>query len=621
VVRDATTHVAEPPTGELVLGRYRLVRRLGAGGMGVVWLGHDERLDRAVAVKRVAAEAVPGDRAARRAEKEALAAARLGHPAIVALYEAGREEGGYVLVSELVRGLTLARLLRDGRLSDFDVLRIGATLCDALAHAHARGVVHRDVKPSNVICPDRPEDGTPAKLTDFGIAHLVGDGDPLTRTGDVVGTLAYMAPEQARGERVTAAVDVYALGVVLVEALTGVNPVRGAGAADTVANLGRRLPPLRRARRDLPRELCAAIDAAVALAPDDRLAPEDLRDALRRALPEVRDVPGPVGPSALETATRVWTGGRTAVARPWRRRGEEPLGRGAEPEPRDARSAGLAARTRRLPSRLVAAAGAGGLLAAAAAQLPEEVAPRADWAALPAEPVVLAAAVAAGAFVLPRLAWLVAGAAVLVWAALAAPGVALVLLAVLAPVPLLLGRRAAAAWSLPAAAPLLGLAGLGIAFPALAGQARRARTRAALGALGAWWLLLAEPLLGDRLLLGRLPGAMRLPAWDESAGQALEEAVGPLLGSGAVAIALAWALAAAVLPAVVRGRSAAVDLVGAAVWAALLAGATGALAQASGAGSARGLAAGAVVGALLAVGARALTAGRGAEDPVEERAR
>ena len=114
-----------------------------------------------------------------------------------------------------------------------------------------------------MICPEVPGDGgTAAKLTDFGIARLADD-DAVTRTGDVVGTLAYMAPEQARGERVTAAADTYALGLVVYEALSGINPIRGAGAAETVARIGERIPPLRRARRDLPGDVCAAIDAAV----------------------------------------------------------------------------------------------------------------------------------------------------------------------------------------------------------------------------------------------------------------------------------------------------------------------------------------------------------------------
>ena len=137
--------------GELVLDRYRLVRRIGAGGMGVVYLARDEHLERDVAVKRIAIEL---DREAR-GEREALAAARLSHPGIVALYESGRDEDAVYLVSELVR-----RAHAGGAASATASCPIatscciGMTLCDALEHAHARGVVHRDVKPSNVICPD-----------------------------------------------------------------------------------------------------------------------------------------------------------------------------------------------------------------------------------------------------------------------------------------------------------------------------------------------------------------------------------------------------------------------------------------------------------------------------------
>jgi len=222
----ARTRAAAAEAG-LVLERYRLVRRLGTGGFGTVWLAHDERLDRAVAVKRIPLE---GD-TAERAQREARAAARLAHPGIVALYEAGTDDDACYLVSELVRGETLGTLLAEGELSDRDVARIGVALCEALAHAHARGVIHRDVKPGNVMVCARPEEaGAPVKLTDFGIARIVG-GEALTRTGDVVGTLAYMAPEQAEGRRVTPAVDVYALGLVLYEAFTGCNPVRGASSA------------------------------------------------------------------------------------------------------------------------------------------------------------------------------------------------------------------------------------------------------------------------------------------------------------------------------------------------------------------------------------------------------
>src|SRR3954462_7032911 len=251
----------------LVLERYRLGGRPGSGGFGTVWLAHDERLDRPVAVKRVpTADAEQAERARR----EALVAARLSHPGIVALYEAGAGESACYLVSELVRGETLGVLEAEGALSDRDVVEIGLALCDALAHAHARGVVHRDVKPGNVIVPESPEDGgAAAKLTDFGIARVVGD-DALTRTGDVLGTLAYMAPEQAEGRGASPASDLYALGLVLYEALAGVNPVRGATPAETARRIGDPVPPLARLRRDLPRPLCAALDAAIEVDPRER---------------------------------------------------------------------------------------------------------------------------------------------------------------------------------------------------------------------------------------------------------------------------------------------------------------------------------------------------------------
>src|SRR5215208_5442023 len=141
-----------PPAPPLVLGRYRLGARLGSGGFGTVYAAVDERLDRDVAVKVIPA----GAPAPERASREALAAARLDHPGIVALYDAGEDGEARYLVSELVRGRTLDTLAAAGDLSDRDVLRVGLALAVALAHAHGRGVIHRDVKPQNVIVPDRP---------------------------------------------------------------------------------------------------------------------------------------------------------------------------------------------------------------------------------------------------------------------------------------------------------------------------------------------------------------------------------------------------------------------------------------------------------------------------------
>jgi eukaryotic-like serine/threonine-protein kinase len=255
--------------GETVLGRFTLVARLGAGGFGTVYSAWDERLQRRVAVKVIEAR---GD-AGRRVLREAQAAARLNHRGIVTLYEMGEDGRRAYLVSELAAGETLDALAGAGRISDRAVARIGAELCDALAHAHDNGVVHRDIKPQNVVVrpADRPlPAGAPrAKLMDFGIAHL-HDGAKLTRTGEVVGTIAYMAPEQAEGEPATPAVDAYALALTLYECWTGGNPVSRATPAATARAIGEPVPPLATARRDLPPGLCEVVDACLEGDPEER---------------------------------------------------------------------------------------------------------------------------------------------------------------------------------------------------------------------------------------------------------------------------------------------------------------------------------------------------------------
>jgi len=239
---DATEELqATTSEANLAMGRYRLGARLGTGGFGTVFAARDERLGRPVAVK-----VIPADGAApERAQREARAVARLDHDAIVALFDAGEEDGCRYLVSELVEGRTLAQLEAAGELSDRDVLRVGLALTDALAHAHERGVIHRDVKPQNVIVPDDPSSRRgAAKLTDFGVAHLAGE-DALTRTGDVVGTLAYMAPEQAAGRAVDEHADLYALGLVLYRALAGRLPFTAKSAGGWIqARLNQKPLPL-----------------------------------------------------------------------------------------------------------------------------------------------------------------------------------------------------------------------------------------------------------------------------------------------------------------------------------------------------------------------------------------
>ena len=274
--------------GELLLGRYLLLERLGAGGFGTVWRAHDEQLDRAVAVKRIP---LPSEEDRERATREAHATARLAHPAIVALYEASSDEDAFYLISELIDGSTLAELISEDQLADEEVLEIGVALLSALEHAHARGVIHRDVKPQNVLVPSDAAEHTPtrgatpppAKLADFGGARLAGD-DALTRTGDVLGTLAYMAPEQSEGHEVGPAADLYSLALVLYEALSGVNPVRGRTPAATARRIGAPIEPLERRRRDLPRELTRALDRALLAQPERRGTLGDLHDAFEHAL-------------------------------------------------------------------------------------------------------------------------------------------------------------------------------------------------------------------------------------------------------------------------------------------------------------------------------------------------
>jgi hypothetical protein len=510
--------------GGLVLGRYRLGPRLGSGGFGTVYAGRDERLGRPVAVKVIPFD--PSHPAPERGEREALAAARLDHPGIVSVFDAGEDAGARYLVSELIEGRTLDRLTADGALSDRDVLRIGITLAGALAHARDRGVIHRDVKPQNVIVPhEHADDRAAAKLTDFGVAHLAGD-EPLTRTGDVVGTLAYMAPEQAAGERVDDRADLYALALVVYEALAGANPVRGATPAATARRLGTVLPSLARARPDLPEPLCAAVDCALAPDPEDRGELEDLSEAMESGLPGVSDEGGTIAPLPLE------------------RRGPGVLPRGAE--------------------RALAAAAAAGLTAAACAAL----------ASPPVTPLAAAAVAAALVLALPRAGWAAAAAAaaIALTADRPATGVLVVVALLLSPLAV---RGRGTAWSLPALAPALGLAGAAGAYPALAGRARGIAARAALGAAGAAWALLAEPVLGRALVLGLQPDR----GWDASAGRALSGAAWPLVTSGAAGLLALWAAAAVVLPWIVRGASLALDVVAATTWAAGLAAATAALAE------------------------------------------
>jgi eukaryotic-like serine/threonine-protein kinase len=583
---DPTEALPGAPGPRLVLGRYRLERRLGAGGFGVVWLAWDEKLEREVAVKAIARENGSGERV----EREARAAARLNHPGIVGIYELASDEHDIYLVSELVRGRTLAELLRAGAVADRDVARIGMALCDALDHAHARGVIHRDVKPQNVMVVADPAAGAGfAKLADFGVAHVVS-GDPLTRTGDVVGTLAYMAPEQADGARVTPASDVYALALTLYEAWTGSNPVRAGGPAATARRLGRPLPSLAATRRDLPLELCDAIDDALDVDPARRPRPAELRGELARAESDLDDEGGLVEPETLRRVGLPSTHARgKALTRLLSGRSRE--GAAATPE-----------RHVPLPHRLAGRAGAGLLAGGIVLGTLETLGPEPTFSALAA-----AAAVALGVALLPRIGWILAAAALCAW--LVSPdadrqGTALVLAAAAVPIPFLL-PRAGLLWSVPVLAPLFGTVALGPVFVGVAALAPTHWRRAGLAAAGFLWLALGEVLTGKSLLFGIPDGVLPRGDWEGSISAAASDALAPLASGPALAPAVVWAAFAVLLPLVVRGRWLALDVLGAALWTAGLIGAHLALgdllAATTALDTARGLAAGSVGAALVAL--------------------
>ena len=270
--------MSEPAADRLVADRYALRAPLGRGGMGVVWRAQDAVLGREVAVKEVVFPPTMAEEERRPAQarvmREARAAARLNHPSAVTLYDVVQDGGGTFIVMELVNAPTLADLVRaGGPLPVARVAEIGAQIASALEAAHAAGIVHRDVKPGNVMVPDRGM----AKLADFGIASLQGDPQ-LTSTGLVIGSPAYMAPEQARGEESGPPVDFWALGATMFYAVEGEPPFdRGTSIATLAAVVN---DPPRAPRRAGP--LASLITALLAKDPGSRPSGPELRAELSR---------------------------------------------------------------------------------------------------------------------------------------------------------------------------------------------------------------------------------------------------------------------------------------------------------------------------------------------------
>lgn len=232
--------------------RYVLGEELGRGGMGIVYRAHDEQLNRPVAVKLLADTLAQDEDLRERFVREARLAAQVQHPNVVSVYDTGEDEGRPFIVTELVTGWTLAERIADrGRLSAEEASQLVRQAALGLERAHDAGLIHRDIKPQNLLLAP---DGT-LKIADFGIARF-GDGTGMTEMGTILGTAAYIAPEQARGERVTAAADVYAIGAVLYELLTGHPPHTFKTLGDLVHRQQTQdVRPVRDRAPDVPAEL------------------------------------------------------------------------------------------------------------------------------------------------------------------------------------------------------------------------------------------------------------------------------------------------------------------------------------------------------------------------------
>ena len=478
--------------------RFEIEDRLGSGGFGTVYRAWDRTLERDVAVKVIETDRGSGPRV----KREAQAAARLNHPGIVTLFEFthhefGAEGGRAFLVSELIEGDTVRDLIDRDLLSDRETAEIGADICEALDHAHSRGVVHRDIKPANLMSPHR--DGG-AKLMDFGIARLT-DGEDLTCTGDVLGTLSYMSPEQAEGLDVGPPGDVFSLALTLFEVWTGTNPRRKATPGATARALGEEVPLLAQARPDLPTALTDVIDSCLDHEPARRPGVEVLGVALEDSIDLLDD-------SVRGDATRRGRSFSSALLN----------------DDRD-------------PLRIGSAAIAGGMCATVMIL---------SGAADAASVAVLSLVTAMLTLLRPRFGFLAGGAALAAWLGIvanlagAAFGVALVIV-----LPALLVRGSGRTLAAVPLGPLLGTVGLAPLVPALAAFALRPRDRAVVAAAGLTATALAEAVTGRGLLFGRF--AEVSGEWQSSVPAFVTDLLIPVVTSSTYLVALAVWLAIAVL--------------------------------------------------------------------------
>jgi serine/threonine protein kinase len=333
------------PKGELISDRYRIEDRLGSGGMSTVFRAQDTILERTVAVKILAEHLSDDERFVARFRREALAVAKLVHPNIVQVYDTGNDGGQYYIVMEYVKGKSGAQLLQaEGSLDPETTVEIGVQACAGLDYAHRHGIIHRDVKPGNLMIIGGPAErggDMTTKLADFGIARA-SEQSRITQVGSVVGTAAYLAPEQARGDEATPSSDVYSLGVVLYQFLTGRLPYEGASLAELAVRQQSEQPlhPSSYAD-DVPQSVGDAVLVALDSDPEHRFAAAgELAEALRRGLggesPSATGATRVLGGETPTAATRHMP--RTQSSRPVRRSPRPPAGR--QPPPQGQRRSG-----------------------------------------------------------------------------------------------------------------------------------------------------------------------------------------------------------------------------------------------------------------------------------------
>ncbi|MCU0573043.1 MAG: protein kinase [Syntrophobacteraceae bacterium] len=284
-------------------GRYRIIKELGKGSMGVVYQAHDPQIDRAVALKVLRPDRVDSEAFVHRFIKEAKAVGRLSHPNIVVVYDIGEDHGTVYISMEYLEGKPLSEVLKERSLSLSQALRIGIQVSDALDYAHRKGIVHRDIKPSNIIV----QSDDSVKITDFGIARIE---DPLatqqTQAGEILGTPAYMAPEQVLGQPVDGRSDLFSLGVILYELTAGQRPFSGESLITMFRSITEDTPrePLE-LNPSLPRDFSRVVLKSLAKEPRNRFSSgRDLSEALRHSLKLVEPAPAVFPTSTIEGRRR-----------------------------------------------------------------------------------------------------------------------------------------------------------------------------------------------------------------------------------------------------------------------------------------------------------------------------